>query len=68
MNDKIPEEKTGVSPPAASMARTIDRLPPGDYMIRLEKPRSNIDRWGLEIYFADMIMGVKQKAVPSRAP
>ncbi len=32
-----PNKKNGTSPRATSLAKRIDRLPPGDYVIKLEK-------------------------------
>ena len=57
----VEEKNTGVSQPAASMARTIDRLPPGDYIIKLVKPDTPLPQWVLEILHTDIIHPVKQE-------
>ena len=59
----ISETKTGVSISAASMARTVDRLPPGDYIIKLVKPVVQMDTWTLEILYTDLAV---QKEINSR--
>ena len=59
--DKVPETKTGVSQPAVSVARTIDRLPPGDYIIKLEKPSARSESWILEIVDTDLVDAIKQE-------
>ena len=65
MSNDISETKTGISLPAVSMARTIDRLPPGDYIIKLEKPSSRVETWTLEILYTDLIV---KKGIDSQFP
>jgi len=64
MSNDISETKTGVSPPAASMARTVDRLPPGDYIIKLVKPVVQVDTWDFEVLHTDLAV---KKEVNTRA-
>ncbi len=66
MNDKIIEKKTGVSLPAVSMARAVDRLPPGDYIIKLVKPIVQMDTWDFEVLHTDLVKSAVQKEINSR--
>ncbi|HUS72941.1 MAG TPA: hypothetical protein VMY06_07715 [Sedimentisphaerales bacterium] len=66
MNDKIVEKKTGVSLPAVSMARAVDRLPPGDYIIKLVKPIVQMDTWDFEVLHTDLVKSAVQKEINSR--
>jgi len=38
-----------VSRKALSIARIIDRLPPGNYTIHLKRPENNAERWTVEV-------------------
>ena len=64
MSSDISETKTGVSPPAASMARAVDRLPPGDYIIKLVKPVVQMDTWDFEVLHTNEAI---KKEINSRA-
>jgi hypothetical protein len=48
MNDKNFQDK-GVSPRALTIAKMIDRLPPGRYGIELFRPASPTERWEVTI-------------------
>ena len=44
-----PQAITDLSARVVSLAREIDRLPPGEYVIRLEKGEIRADPWQAEI-------------------
>ena len=44
-----PPTQSDVSRRALSIARMIDRLPPGSYSISLKLPEHNTERWVVEV-------------------
>ena len=63
MTDLDPTLKpiTDLSQKAVSVARAIDRLPPGRYMVSIIKPNSKHERWEIAI---DEISTVQKMTVP----
>lgn len=63
MTDLIPTVKpvTDLSQKVVSVARAIDRLPPGRYMVSIIKPGSKHERWEVAI---DEINTVQTMTVP----
>jgi len=49
----------GVSLPAIQVARAVDRLGPGEYIIRLVKPPHVGDPWEVEIARAETVQRLK---------
>ena len=56
-----PKPVTDLSPKVVSMARAIDRLPPGEYSINLKKPTSKHESWNISI---DEVKRVQTLTVP----
>ena len=52
---------TDLSPKVVSMARAIDRLPPGEYSINLKKPTSKHESWDIAI---DEVKRVQTMTLP----
>jgi len=52
---------TDLSPKVVSVARAIDRLPPGEYSISLIKPTSKHESWQIAI---DAVRTVQTMTVP----
>jgi len=63
MSDLEPTLKpvTDLSPKVVSMARAIDRLPPGEYSINLKKPTSKHESWDIAI---DEVKRVQTMTLP----
>lgn len=65
MTDLEPTLKpvTDLSPKVVSVARAIDRLPPGKYMVCIIKPISKHERWEIAI---DEMNTVQTMTVPQK--
>ena len=57
-------QQSDMSPTAVSIARTFDRLPAGDYIIKLNKPMAKHHAWTLEILDTNFRQAVKLNGRP----
>jgi hypothetical protein len=55
----VPLERAGVSRRALRMARIVDRLPRGMFVIRLEKPGVRGGEWRVEVMKAERVREVE---------
>jgi hypothetical protein len=51
-----PKPVTDLSPRVVSLARQLDRLPPGEYTIKLEKPDLKAEPWEVNIVRTEKII------------
>jgi hypothetical protein len=51
-----PKPVTDLSPRVVSLARQLDRLPPGEYTIKLDKPDLKAQPWEVNIVRTEKII------------